>query len=110
MTTGPPPKFHGTQDILVTGADQAFSRTVETSVCVDPAATWQGHGPRLYDELLRRLAGQDVHVVLAGVAIPKDASVRLHLSRGFREVGTFTEYATKHGRFISSTWLEKVMP
>jgi phosphinothricin acetyltransferase len=63
----------------------------------------------LYDELLGRLATERVHSVLAAVALPNAASVGLHLSRGFREVGTFTDYATKGGQLISSTWFEKLL-
>lgn len=87
----------------------AFSATVESTVYLHPEARGQGLGARLYDELLERLAAEPVHSVLAAVALPNRASVRLHLSRGFREVGTFTEYATKGRQLISSTWFEKLL-
>ncbi|MBO0685280.1 MAG: N-acetyltransferase [Candidatus Dormibacteraeota bacterium] len=84
----------------------AFRQTVETGIYLHPDAIGQGLGRRLYDELLLRVSATDVHVVLAGVALPNPASVALHLSCGFKEVGTFTEYALKRGRRISSTWFE----
>jgi phosphinothricin acetyltransferase len=37
------------------------------------------------------------------------ASSRYRPARGFREVGTFTEYAAKDGQLISSTWFEKLL-
>jgi phosphinothricin acetyltransferase len=85
----------------------AFRQTMETGIYLHPDAIGQGLGRRLYDELLRRLSATDVHVVLAGVALPNPASVALHLSCGFKEIGTFTEYALKRGRRISSTWFER---
>jgi phosphinothricin acetyltransferase len=48
-----------------------------------------------------------VHVALAGIALPNDASVALHRKHGFTEVGTFREYAIKNGRYISSVWMQR---
>ncbi len=76
---------------------------------VDHQARGLGLGKRVYDELLARLAEQEVHSVLAAVALPNAASIALHLSRGFSEVGTLTEYAVKDGQLISSTWFEKLL-
>ncbi|MDQ3053957.1 MAG: N-acetyltransferase family protein [Actinomycetota bacterium] len=87
----------------------AFAATVESSVYVDHQARGLGLGKRLYDELLALLTEREVHSVLAAVALPNEASIALHLSRGFREVGTFTEYAAKDGQLISSTWFEKLL-
>ncbi|MER7471362.1 N-acetyltransferase family protein [Micromonospora sp. NPDC000018] len=89
----------------------AFKHTVETSIYLAPDATGQGLGGRLYDALLAALAGTTAERVVAAVALPNDASVALHLSRGFSIVGTFTDYAVKNGRHISSTWFERpVLP
>ena len=48
-----------------------------------------------------------VHVALAGIALPNDASVALHRKHGFTEVGTFREYAIKNGQYISSVWMQR---
>jgi len=87
----------------------AFSATVEITVYLDHGARGHGLGARLYDALLDRLRREGVHSVVAAVALPNEASVGLHVSRGFRKVGTFTEYATKAGQLISSTWFEKLL-
>lgn len=87
----------------------AFELTVETSVYVHRNAKRQGVGGRLYDALLDRLHDTDIHLAVAAVALPNDGSVALHRSRGFREVGTFTEYAVKNNRWISSTWFERTI-
>jgi phosphinothricin acetyltransferase len=61
----------------------------------------------LYAALVREVMAEPVHVALAGIALPNDASVALHKKFGFVEVGVFGEYAIKHGEFISSVWLQR---
>ena len=85
----------------------AFDRTVETSIYLDPAEQGRGTGTRLYVELFKRLETQDVHLAVAGVALPNDASIALHRKLGFEEIGIFKEYATKHGQLISSIWFQR---
>lgn len=87
----------------------AFDHTVETSVYLHPDERGRGTGSRLYAALLDALAGEPVHLAVAGVALPNAASVALHRRHGFREVGTFEEYARKRGVWISSTWFQRPM-
>jgi phosphinothricin acetyltransferase len=44
-----------------------------------------------------------------GIALPNEASIRLHARFGFRAVGVFDEYAHKSGRAISSQWMQRRM-
>jgi phosphinothricin acetyltransferase len=88
-------------------AHPAFRDTVETSVYLDPDARGRGLGGQLYDRLLADLTQTTARLAVAGVALPNDASVALHLSRGFAEVGTFVDYAVKNGHRISSTWFQR---
>lgn len=85
----------------------AFRQTVETSIYLAPEAIGKGLGGKLYDTLLASLVDTEARRVVAAVALPNDASMALHLSRGFAIVGTFTNYAIKNGHQISSTWLER---
>jgi phosphinothricin acetyltransferase len=85
----------------------AFDATVETSIYLDPAERGRGTGTRLYGELLKCLETQDVHLAVAGVALPNEASIALHRKLGFEEVGIFKEYAIKHGELISSIWFQR---
>ena len=41
--------------------------------------------------------------------VPNDASVRLHLRFGFREVGRFSEVGRKFGRYWDVAWYEKAL-
>lgn len=88
-------------------AHPAFAATIETSIYLHPQATGQGLGTALYERLFSELASEDLHLAVAGIALPNQASIRLHKRLGFTEVGIFDEYACKHGRYISSIWLQK---
>lgn len=88
----------------------AYARSVETTVYVDPTATGRGLGSALYAELLGLLGGEGVHRAYAGIALPNDASVRLHERFAFREVGTFGEVGRKFGRWWDVRWYERALP
>lgn len=79
----------------------AYARTVETSVYLDAQARGRGWGRLLYAAVLERLrARDDVHVAIAGIALPNAASVALHEALGFVHVGVFREVGYKHGRWV----------
>jgi phosphinothricin acetyltransferase len=87
---------------------EAFRETVEVSIALDADSRGRGVGTALYRALFGSLALEpSVHVALAGIALPNDASVALHRRHGFTEVGTFREYAIKNGRYISSVWMQR---
>jgi phosphinothricin acetyltransferase len=90
-------------------AHPAFAETVEVSIALRPGSRGQGVGSALYGDLFGSLAREPVHVALAGIALPNDASVALHRKFGFTEVGTFREYAVKDGRYLSSVWMQRLM-
>jgi len=89
---------------------EGFRETVEVSIALDSASRGQGVGTALYSALLECLADEPVHVALAGIVLPNDASVALHRKLGFTEVGTFHEYAVKNGQYLSSVWMERRFP
>jgi phosphinothricin acetyltransferase len=87
---------------------EAFRETVEVSIALDASSRGQGVGTSLYRELLACLADEPVHVALAGIALPNEASVALHRKFGFTEVGIFRDYAVKNGQYISSIWMQRM--
>lgn len=87
---------------------EGFGETVEVSIALDVSSRGQGVGTALYRALFECLASEPVHVALAGIVLPNDASVALHRKFGFTEVGTFHEYAVKNGRYLSSVWMERL--
>jgi len=87
----------------------SFRETVESGIYIAADARGGGIGTSLYSALFSALAKERIHRVVAGIALPNDASVALHLRFGFRQIGVFDEYAQKRGRRISSVWMEKAM-
>ena len=84
----------------------AFARTVEVGIYLHPELRSRGIGSALYRPLLDNLRSENIHVALAGIALPNDASVALHRKFGFTEVGVFEEYAVKNGTYVSSVWMQ----
>ena len=86
---------------------EAFRQTVEVSIALDAASRGLGVGTALYRALFETLAEEPIHVALASIVLPNEASVALHRKLGFTEVGTFHEYAVKNGQYLSSLWMER---
>ena len=78
----------------------AYRHTVESSVYVEPGFTGIGLGSRLYQALLQDLRGRGVHAVLAGIALPNNASVGLHEAFGFAQVGQMREVGRKFDQWL----------
>ena len=89
---------------------EGFRETVEVSIALDASSRGQGVGTALYHALLECLAGEPVHAAVAGIVLPNDASIALHRKLGFTEVGTFHEYGIKNGEYVSSVWMERLLP
>ncbi|WP_176059509.1 GNAT family N-acetyltransferase [Paraburkholderia sp. BCC1876] len=87
----------------------AFRKTIETSIYVAPGAVGRGIGSALYERLFTELSGADLHRAVVGIALPNDASIAMHRKAGFTEVGTFSEYAVKHGSYVSSVWMQRAL-
>ena len=85
----------------------AYDTTCQVSAYVAEHARGQGVAGALYDELLARLEASPLRLAVSGIAEPNEASTRLHVSRGFSRVGTFTGVGTKFGRSWDVTWYER---
>jgi phosphinothricin acetyltransferase len=85
----------------------AYETTVESSVYVRHDAVGKGVGALLYETLFAAIADADVHAVVAGVALPNDASVAIHRRFGFEEVGVFREVGRKFDRFWDVAWFQR---
>lgn len=78
----------------------AYRHSVESSIYLDPDYACKGAGTALYQALLAELHQRDLHLAIAGIAQPNDASVRLHERLGFQKVAHFSEVGMKFGRWI----------
>ena len=88
----------------------AYDTTVESSVYVRHDAVGRGIGRKLYHALFEAIAAEDVHTVVAGVALPNDASIALHERFGFGRVGVFREVGLKFGQFWDVAWFQRSAP
>jgi len=86
----------------------AYDATRECSVYLAAEGQGRGLGRQLYDALLPRLRDAGVHTVLAGIALPNEASVRLHEAVGFTTVGTMREVGRKLDRWIDVEFFQIV--
>lgn len=88
----------------------AYTNTRETTIYLAPEAAGHGLGRRLYDDLLARLDAAGVRTVLAGVALPNDASEGLHRACGFERLGVMREVGRKFDRWIDVAWWQRMAP
>jgi phosphinothricin acetyltransferase len=88
----------------------AYRFSAETSVYLAPEHSGRGIGSALYQALLTRLAETTCHSLLAGIALPNDASVALHEKLGFEKVGQFREVGRKFDRWVDVGYWELIFP
>lgn len=84
----------------------AYRYSVETSIYFAAAARGQGLGSRLYRKLLQQLREREVHLAIAGIALPNPPSIALHEGLGFQQVATFHEVGWKAGRWLDVGYWE----
>ncbi len=86
----------------------AYGSPIEVSVYVKSGIKGKGVGTKLYEKLFEKLSKTDVHAIIAGIALPNDASVRLHEKFGFEKVAHFREVGFKFYKWIDVGYWEKV--
>jgi len=87
----------------------AFRHTVEASVYVDANVCGRGVGRAMYATLMSELETRDVRTVVGVVALPNEASERLHDAFGFSRVGQLREVGRKLGQWIDIAYFQKML-
>jgi phosphinothricin acetyltransferase len=87
----------------------AYNITLETSVYLDARATGKGLGSMLYRELIARAHNMNIHSLMGVLAIPNEASRKLHEKFGFRIAGTFKETGYKFNRLIDVEYWQRIL-
>lgn len=85
----------------------AYRWAAEVSVYLDERHRGQGLGRALYETLFPLLERQGYRTLLAGVTLPNPASVALHRSLGFTEVGVYRGIGWKLGAWHDVVWLAR---
>lgn len=88
---------------------QAYQNSVETTVYLDVQHTQQGTGFKLYSALIEAIRETSVHTALGGIALPNEASIRLHEKLGFRKVGHLEEIGYKFDRWVDVGYWQLIL-
>ena len=87
---------------------KAYDRTAEVSVYVHHQHRRQGVGRLLLSELITHAQGVGIGVLVARISLAEGpASVGLHRSLGFEEVGVMHEVGEKFGRLLDIALLQR---
>ena len=86
----------------------AYKHSVEVSVYVKIGIKGKGFGTKLYEKLFEELKQSDFHAIIAGIALPNEASIKLHERFGFEKVAHFREVGFKLGKWIDVGYWELI--
>lgn len=78
----------------------AYRWTVETTIYISGAGQGRGVGRLLYDALMDTLVAQGFVQAIGVIALPNEASIKLHEAVGFRRAGQYREVGFKFGRWL----------
>jgi len=87
-----------------------YRYSVEHSVHVRADRRGVGIGRNLLTELMGRASAMQKHVMIAGIDADNAASIKLHQSLGFINVGHFHEVGFKFGRWLDLVFLQCRLP
>ncbi|WP_165700649.1 GNAT family N-acetyltransferase [Alienimonas californiensis] len=86
-----------------------FCRTAEHSIHVSPAARRRGVGRELLEALLVRASAMPLWAVVGVISADNVASLALHESFGFQEVGRFPGVGVKWDRRLDAVFVQKTL-
>jgi phosphinothricin acetyltransferase len=85
----------------------AYAHSTEVTVYLDKDSCGMGIGSMLFGRLLDRLQSLGTVHAIGGIALPNQASVKLHESFGFRQVAHFHQIGFKLGQWIDVGYWQK---
>jgi phosphinothricin acetyltransferase len=88
----------------------AYRYSVELTVYVSQDNRGKGIGKLLYQDLIDRLKCEfKMHAIMAGIALPNEASIALHERFGFQKVAHFKEVGFKFDKLIDVGYWELLL-
>ena len=87
----------------------AYRWSVEVSAYVHPREHRQGIARALYEQLFEDLARKGFCNAYAGIALPNEASIALHVSVGFEPIGVFRSVGRKFDRWHDVGWYQRTL-
>ena len=79
----------------------AYRFARETSIYLAPDQSGEGYGQLLYERLIAALRETEIHMLIAGIALPNAASIALHEKLGFKKAGEFEEVGRKFDNYLN---------
>lgn len=89
---------------------EAYAWSTEIGVYVRPGFHCRGVGTALYAALFPMLQAAGFRCILAGIALPNDASVRLHEAFGMTQAGVLPRVGFKFGVWRDVGYWAKTLP
>lgn len=83
--------------------------TIEHSVYVKNGFRGMGIGRKLVQSVIEHARSEKMHVIIAGIDAAGEASIDLHESLGFKEVGYFREVGYKFNRWLDLKFLQLIL-
>jgi phosphinothricin acetyltransferase len=84
----------------------AYRWSTSVSVYIGEGARGEGVGRTLYEALFERLRKRGFRMACAGITLPNAASVSLHESLGFEQIGVNPEIGFKEGAWRDVGWFQ----
>ncbi len=85
----------------------AYGSSTEVTVYTLHDEAPKGTGSQLFKKLFNLIAKTDLHRAYAIIALPNEASIRLHEKFGFTRVGLLDQVGTKFDRRVDVAWYQK---
>jgi phosphinothricin acetyltransferase len=85
----------------------AYRWAADVAIYVAPEHQGHGIGRALYEPLLELLGAQGVRMACAGIALPNEASVALHVKLGFQLVGIYRRIGWKLAAWHDVAWYQR---
>ncbi len=87
----------------------AYSTTVEDSVYVHPDHQGRGVGRAVLAELVERGASHGFHAIIGRIVGHNEASIAMHRSVGFEQIGVESEVGRKFGQWLDVVVMQRLL-
>ena len=87
----------------------AYRHSLESSIYLRNGALKKGIGSSLYQALLHEISKSDYHVVIGGISLPNEASVRLHEKFGYQKAAHYKEVGFKFDKWIDVSYWQLIL-
>jgi phosphinothricin acetyltransferase len=84
----------------------AYRFSTETTIYLGEIYCNKGIGTKLYSELLKKVKLLDLKVAYGCIALPNEASIKLHEKLGFKKVAHLSKVGYKLGKWIDVGYWE----